>query len=190
MSHAGLDPSPWVLRWVHLVPTGASVLDVACGRGRHARLFAERGCTVDAVDRDPEAEAALAGSGVRVTLADIEGGPWPYAGRRFDAIVVTNYLHRPLFPHLRAALAPRGVLIYETFASGNAAFGKPSNPAFLLAAGELLALARGLHVLGYEDGIVARPVPARVQRLCAVALAADEPATADPARRARLQLSP
>jgi len=144
------------------------VLDVACGGGRHARLFAARGAIVDAVDRDPAAGARLADLGnVRFLAADLERDAWPYEGQRFDAVVVVNYLHRPLFAALRAALAPRGVLIYETFAHGNAAFGRPSNPDFLLAPGELLQACAGLHVLAFEDGVLAQPQPARVQRICA-----------------------
>jgi SAM-dependent methyltransferase len=146
------------------------VLDVACGAGRHSRFFAGRGCSVDAVDRDPDCASGLSGlRNVRFLAADIEAGPWPYAGRRFDAVVVTNYLHRPLLPALRAAVADGGVVLYETFAQGNEAFGKPSNPAFLLAPRELLeAFADGFCAVAYEDGVLAAPRRARVQRLCAV----------------------
>jgi SAM-dependent methyltransferase len=159
-----------VLRFAHLVPSGARVLDVACGNGRHAKFFAARGCDVDAVDRDPACAEAL-GSAPRVCFvcADIEDGPWPYAGQTFDAVVVTNYVHRPLFPALCAAVAEGGVLLYETFAVGNARYGKPSNPAFLLQPRELLdAFGGHFHVLAYEDGYVESPRPARVQRLCAL----------------------
>ena len=86
-------------------------------------------------------------------MADLENGPWPLAGERFDAVVVTNYLWRPLMPSLLASLADGGVLIYETFALGNEAFGRPSNPDFLLRPGELLRCCRGLHVVAYEDGV-------------------------------------
>lgn len=179
--HGTEAPSRWVLRWGALVPAQARVLDLACGAGRHARWFAARGCSVDAVDREPALAAAFeALPQVRFTCADIEGGPWPYADRVFDAIVVTNYLHRPLWPTLRAALALGGVLIYETFAHGNAAFGKPSNPDFLLAPAELLQACAGLHVLGFEDGVVDIPKPARVQRICA--------RRTDPAVLSRLRL--
>lgn len=162
-------PSDWVRRWAPRVASGASVLDVACGGGRHARLFAGLGHPVDAVDRDAAAVAALAGvSGVTALCADIENGPWPYAGRRFGAVVVTHYLHRPLFPALIAALAPDGVLIYETFAQGNERYGRPSNPDFLLRRGELLQAAAGLRIVAYEDLTVESPKPAAVQRICAV----------------------
>ena len=143
------------------------MLDVACGSGRHARLLARMGFDVDAVDRAPE---LFADPPPRVALlgADIEGGPWPYAGRRFDGIVVTNYLHRPLLPQLADSLERGGVLIYETFARGNERFGKPSNPAFLLQPGELLEAVRDrLHVVAYEDLVVDEPRPAAVQRICA-----------------------
>ena len=164
------DPSAWVQRWTPLVRKGGAVLDVACGGGRHARWFAGLGHSVDAVDRDPAAIAALAGvPGVTALCADIEGGPWPYTGRVYAAVVVTNYLHRPLFPHLRAALAPGGVLIYETFGLGNEAYGRPSNPEFLLRPRELLELAGAdWHVVAYENGYVDQPKPAVVQRICAI----------------------
>ena len=165
-----LAASNWVRRFAPLVPAG-EVLDLACGSGRHARLFADLGHAVTAVDRDPAALAASGGPGIATLELDLEreGAPWPFAAGRFAGIVVTNYLHRPLLANLCASLAPNGVLIYETFALGNEAFGKPSNPAFLLRPGELLemAAASGLAVLAYEDGVVLETKPARVQRLCA-----------------------
>jgi SAM-dependent methyltransferase len=166
--HESDSPSAWVRRWAPLICRGARVLDVACGSGRHARFFAACGAMVDAVDRNAVAGQSLQNEpAIRFLAADIETGPWPYAGRRFDAIVVTHYLHRPLFGPLLASLAPGGVLIYETFAQGNAQFGKPSNPDYLLAPGELLQRCAGLHVLAYEDGVVETPRPARLQRICA-----------------------
>lgn len=169
--HDIATPSAWVSRWVDLVPRGGPVLDVACGNGRHARYFAARGHPVEAVDRDPAMLAALSGiAGISTRCADLEGGQWPYEDGRFSGIVVTNYLHRLLFPRLLAGLAPGGVLIYETFAAGNERYGRPSNPAFLLRPGELLELVRGrLRVVGYEDLHVTEPRPAMVQRICAVA---------------------
>ncbi|KHK58734.1 methyltransferase type 12 [Ralstonia sp. A12] len=175
MSTAVLDPhtlaapSPWVARWAAELPAGASVLDVACGSGRHARWLAAHGLRVTGIDRDATALASLAGIAETV-VADIEGGPWPLAaGAVFDAVVVTNYLHRPLWPKLLAAVAPGGRLIYETFAIGNETVGKPSNPAFLLLPGELLSAVQGqLRVIGYEDGFTSSPRDAYVQRVCAV----------------------
>lgn len=165
-------PSPWVARWLPAVPAG-EVLDLACGRGRHARAAAAAGHAVLAVDRDPAALLEAAGPGITTACIDLEGegAAWPFAPGRFAAVVVTNYLHRPLFSDLATALQPGGLLIYETFALGNEAYGKPSNPAFLLAPGELLDVARtyGLHVLAYEDGVVTGPRTARVQRIVAVA---------------------
>jgi len=146
------------------------VLDVASGTGRHARWFASRGHPVDAVDRDAEALARL-NDFDRITTfrADIENGPWPFERGRYASVVVANYLHRPLFPDLLAALAPGGVLIYETFAVGNERYGRPSNPAFLLKPGELLDVVRGrLRVIAYEDLEVTDPKPAAVQRICAL----------------------
>ena len=156
-------PSEWVRRWGELVTRGP-VLDVASGAGRHALLFAERGLEVTAVDREPQSLP-----GVKFVQADLEGGGrWPFEGQRFAAIVVINYLHRPLLPTIERALAEEGVLIYETFMIGNEKFGRPSNPAFLLQPGELLQAFRGLTPIAFEQGYVARPKPAMIQRLCAL----------------------
>ncbi len=161
-SHSSLDePSAWVVRWAPQVKAGP-VLDVASGGGRHARFFRDRGFEVVAVDREP-----VVLEKIKVVTADLEGGPWPFAGQEFGAIVVTNYLHRPLFPRLAESLAPGGVLIYETFMAGNERFGRPSNPDFLLKPGELLKAFASLEVLGFEEGQVERPKPAMTQRICA-----------------------
>ena len=159
-------PSAWVRRWSHLVPAGGAVLDVACGSGRHMRWFAQRGHPVTGVDRSPEAIAAVQGLGEAVQ-ADIEDGPWPFAGRAFAGVVVTNYLWRPLLPAIVQAVAPGGVLIYETFAAGNETVGKPSRPDFLLQPCELLRACAGLRVIGYEDGFLDEPARF-VQRIAAV----------------------
>ncbi|CAN5477795.1 class I SAM-dependent methyltransferase [soil metagenome] len=172
-THSSLAASPWVQRWSHLVSAHGAVLDVACGSGRHMRWFASRGHTVTGVDRSAELIATAAALGEAV-VADIENGPWPFEGRRFDAVVVTNYLWRPLMPVLLASLQPGGVLIYETFAAGNETVGKPSRPDFLLQPGELLAACTCLHVVAYEDGFL--PSPDRfVQRIAAVANRSGEP---------------
>ena len=163
-------PSAWVARWADRLPPGGKVLDVASGGGRHARFLAGRGHPVEAVDRDPAALSGLAGvAGVSTRCADLEGGPWPYEGELFAGVVVVNYLHRPLFSRLLAALAPGGALIYETFAAGNERYGRPSNPAFLLQPGELLDVVKGrLSVIAFEDLYVPDPKPAMVQRICAI----------------------
>lgn len=163
--------SAWVRRFVPNIRQGGAVLDLACGGGRHARLLAEFGYQVEAVDRDAVALAQLrAVTGVSVRVADLEHGHWPYAGRRFDGIVVTNYLHRSLLPLIEGALSDGGVLIYETFMAGNERYGRPSNPDFLLRPQELLevATAGGLRVVAYEEGEVTFPKPAVIQRLCAM----------------------
>ncbi|RYF15260.1 MAG: class I SAM-dependent methyltransferase [Comamonadaceae bacterium] len=164
--HGTEAPSPWIVRWSHLVPAGGAVLDLACGRGRHMRWFAARGHPVTGVDRDADALATLAGVGETVA-ADIENGPWPLDGRQFAAVVVTNYLWRPLLPRILAAVAPGGVLLHETFAQGNETVGKPARPDFLLAPGELLRAYGGLRVVAFEDGFLETP-ERFVQRIAAV----------------------
>jgi len=175
MPHQNLPPSPWITRFESLlrscaadreVPRG---LDLACGHGRHVRWLAARGWRMTAVDRDGTALATLADLGDRVHAieADIEGGPWPLEGRAFDAVVVTNYLWRPLLPRIVASVAPGGVLLYETFALGNETVGRPSRPDFLLAPGELLQACAGLRIVAFEDGFLNTP-ERFVQRVAAV----------------------
>jgi SAM-dependent methyltransferase len=165
-----MPASAWVLRHAALVPAGAPVLDVAAGAGRHARLFLERGHPVVAVDRDVSSLAPH--PSLRIVRADLEdGSPWPLPGERFGGIVVTNYLHRPLFPSLLDALLPGGALLYETFMVGNERLGHPRNPDFLLRPGELRNVVGGrLRVVAFEEGEVAAPRPAVVQRIAAVGL--------------------
>ena len=173
-SHPSLEPSPWIVRFAHLVPREATVLDLACGHGRHARFFAGRGARVLALDRDADALSALAGiRGVDTRVADLEAGGWPLGDECFDAIVVTNYLHRPLFAPMLAALAPDGALLYETFAAGNEAYGRPSNPAFLLERNELVeVLGKRLTIVAFEQGHSStQGRDAVVQRVAAVGTA-------------------
>lgn len=163
-------PLPWVERFARLIPKSGEVLDLACGGGRHARLLATLGYRVEAVDRDPGLLEALQDiPGVSVRVADLEEGDWPYAGRTFAGIVVTQYLFRPRIPDLLALLADPGVLIYETFMVGNERYGRPANPQFLLRSGESLAWvqARGWRVVAFEEGQVDRPRASVVQRVCA-----------------------
>ena len=157
--HASQTPSAWVQRWSHLVRPGGTVLDVACGQGRHAYWFYKRNHPLTLVDIAQAAmdSIAIPAASCEKVVADIEAGPWPLAGRQFDAVVVTNYLWRPLLPTLLASLAPGAVLLYETFAQGNETVGKPSRPDFLLHAGELLDVCRGLRVVAYEDGFEEEP---------------------------------
>ncbi len=175
--HGQYAPSPWVARFAPLVAAGGTVLDLACGNGRHTRLFRARGHSVVALDADISGIGDMGSdSGVEAIAADLEGGaPWPLGNRRFSCIVVANYLHRPLFPHILAALDEGGVLIYETFAQGNEKFGRPRNPDFLLAPGELFRVVQGrLQVVAFEHGAVSTPRPAVVQRICAVDCASRE----------------
>jgi len=169
-AHALDAPSAWVRRWTHLLAAGATVLDVACGHGRHMRWLSEQGCQVTGLDRSADALAAAKAYG-EVVLADIENNDWPLlhngVARQFDGVVVTNYLWRALLPMIAASVRPGGVLIYETFAQGNETVGKPSRPDFLLAHGELLEHFANWQVVAYEDGFLESP-PRFVQRIAAI----------------------
>ncbi len=162
-----MTASSWIVTWAGLAPAGATVLDIAAGKGRHTRFFAERSHPVTAIDRD--VGGLPAADNIEIIAADLEdGSPWPLAGRKFGAVVVTNYLHRPLFPMLLDSVGPDGVLLYETFMIGNERFGKPSRPEFLLNDGELLELVRGrFSVIAYEARTISEPRMAMVQRIAA-----------------------
>ncbi len=189
---AVLQASPWVLRFAEMIPkrtvesnlhgddvldiaagpvlniAAGQVLDIAAGSGRHSRALAAMGYAVVAVDRDV---AGFAGPPPGVTLfkADLELDPWPFSNQQFAGVVVTNYLHRPLLPFMVAAVAPGGILIYETFAIGNEQFGRPARPEFLLQPEELLDAVRGeLQVIAYENTFIQEPKPAMVQRITAI----------------------
>ncbi len=176
LAHQVSAPSAWVTRFAPLIAAGGTVLDVACGQGRHVRWLAAQGWRVTGVDRDEVATSALCGV-AEIIVSDIEASPWPLPQRRFDGVVVTNYLWRALLPTLKQSLASGGVLIYETFADGQQQIGKPSRPDFLLQTGELLQAFAGLRVVAFEDGF--EHDPARfVQRLVAVCEA--EPTALEP----------
>lgn len=175
MAHCSTEASAWVSRFASRIPQGL-VLDLACGSGRHARLLAALGYQVLAVDRDAAVISTLLGAGLQTREFDLEQpdaasqADWPLAPSSYSGVVVTNYLHRPLMAPLLASVAAGGVLIYETFAQGNGQFGKPANPDFLLAPGELIKLvldSGGWHVIAFEDGYVDSPKPALIQRICA-----------------------
>ncbi|MES2943595.1 MAG: class I SAM-dependent methyltransferase [Pseudomonadota bacterium] len=171
--HGSEAPSAWVKRWSHLVKPGGLILDVACGQGRHASWFYSLNHAVALVDRSQQAidSIVIPADFCEKVVADIENGPWPFAGRQFDAVIVTNYLWRPLMPTLLTSLAPGGVLIYETFTQGNETVGKPSRADFLLRTGELLHICQGLRVVAFEDGFQeeAGAASARyIQRIAAV----------------------
>ncbi|WP_353133376.1 class I SAM-dependent methyltransferase [Limnohabitans sp.] len=164
--HGQEATSAWVACWSHLLPAGCSVLDLACGHGRHMHHFAGLGHAVIGVDRNPDAIAAVSRLGETI-CADIENGPWPLVGRKFGGVIVTNYLWRPLWPHVLQSLGPNGVLIYETFSAGNETVGKPSRPDFLLNPAELLSACKDLRVVAFEEGFLDRP-ERFVQRIVAV----------------------
>ncbi|MDP1900965.1 MAG: class I SAM-dependent methyltransferase [Rubrivivax sp.] len=171
------EPSAWLTRWAHLLPPGGTVLDLACGSGRHTRWMAAQGWRVTGVDRNADAVEPLRAL-AEIVVADLEAAPWPLPGRRFDAVVVTNYLWRALWPALHDALAEGGVLIYETFAAGQQHIGRPSRPEFLLDTGELLRACAGLRIVAFEEGLA--PDPARfMQRIVAVK---SRPSTGEPPR--------
>jgi SAM-dependent methyltransferase len=191
--HALLPPSPWITRFAallrgvreaHAAPPRA--LDLACGHGRHTRWLVSQGWQVTAVDRDVEALATLAdlGSSVQRIAADLEQGAWPLPGERFQAIVITNYLWRPLWPHILDALASGGVLLVETFAAGQETVGRPRRPEFLLQPGELLTVCAALRIVAYEDGFLDEPARF-VQRIAAV-----RPCSAQESPPPRYPLSP
>lgn len=176
MPHGSSAASGWVRRWSHLYKPGQTVLDVACGAGRHMAWFSAQGLLATGIDRSETALAQARAHG-HVVLADIENHPWPLQGpdgaQTFDVVVVTNYLWRALLPTIINSVAPGGLLVYETFALGNQAFGKPSNPDFLLRDGELLSACQGMTILGFEQGLLREP-PRCVQRI-----AACKPTTSD-----------
>jgi SAM-dependent methyltransferase len=163
-------PEDWVRRHMDLIPGGGPVLDLAAGKGRHSRLLLAAGHEVIAADRNLEGLSDLAGQErFRAVGIDLEAKSWPFGAAEFAAIVVVNYLHRPMFPHLAGALKDGGVLIYQTFAAGNEAYGRPKNPDFLLQPGELLAaFTPALTVIAYQHGVVQRPAPAVIQRIAAI----------------------
>jgi SAM-dependent methyltransferase len=152
------SPSSWLVQHAGLLPRDGRALDVASGRGRHALWLAEHGLTTVAVDRDADAMRALNEAArarhlpLRIEVRDLEGGATPFHSSTYDVIVVVHYLHRPLFPALIEALAPNGLLLYETFTTAQAARGKPTNPDFLLKPGELLDLVRPLEILASREG--------------------------------------
>ena len=166
-------PSAWVRRFGPLIRQGGRVLDLAAGGGRHTELLLDMGFRVTCVDRDIAGLRPLAGDKCEIHAMDLETGAPESAlaplGGGFDGIVVTNYLHRPLFASIAAALAPDGVLIYETFALGNERFGRPRNPDFLLRPGELIDAFAALTLVAFEAGEVTLPRPSVIQRIAAIA---------------------
>ena len=165
-SHGAQAPSQWIARFAHLVRPQGQVLDIACGLGRHMRLFHAKNHDVTGIDKAQAAIDAVANLGPAIQ-ADIENGPWPLPGQQFDAVVVTNYLWRPLWPQILDSVKPGGLLLYETFAQGNEAFGKPSRADFLLAPGELLQVCNGWQIIAYEHGQLRQPERV-VQRIAAI----------------------
>jgi SAM-dependent methyltransferase len=164
-------PVAWVKRFGGLVPAGGEVLDVACGRGRHGRFFHGLGHPVVMLDRDITRVTDMASfERVEIVAQDLEAGrPWPLDGRRFAGVIVVNYLHRPILPHIVASVAEGGVLIYETFSVGQETLGRPSNPDYLLHREELLIRVRPeLRVVAFEDMEETFPEPAFRQRVVAV----------------------
>jgi len=183
--HASTAPSAWLERWAHLIAPASPVLDVACGHGRHLRWAAALGHQPLGIDRDPLA-LATARRFAPVVEADIENGPWPLVGQTFGAVLVTNYLWRPLLPQLLASLAPDGVLLYETFAVGNETVGRPACADFLLRPLELVEACATLRVVAYEHGFLSSP-ERFVQRIAAVR---SDAAAVPPRHRLWLESSP
>jgi SAM-dependent methyltransferase len=164
-----LQPSPWVVKYADLIPAGAKVLDLACGNGRHSKFFIKKSCRVTAVDIDIRPLDALSEHpNCKIIKADLESQDEWILASDFDAVIVTNYLHRPLFRYLPMALAPNGILIYQTFMVGNEKYGKPSNPDYLLAKGELkTAFDKHFDIIEFSQGFSAKPKDAVTQQICA-----------------------
>ena len=162
-------PSPWIVKYTPLIRKEGSVLDLACGNGRHAIWLAKQGYQVDAIDRDAQVVSNMAGmDNINVFIVDLEASDWPHSDQRYDGIIVSRYLYRPLLQTLAAILNPGGVLIYETFMAGNEHYGKPSNPDFLLLPNELLEIYSPLlSIIAFEQGEETTPKPAVMQRICA-----------------------
>jgi len=162
-------PSPWIVKNTPLIRKNGRVLDLACGTGRHAIWLAKQGYQVDAIDRDAQVVSSMVEiDNINVVILDLEAGDWPQSGQRYDGLVVSRYLYRPLLQTLATLLNPGGVLIYETFMVGNERYGKPSNPHFLLRPNELLEIYSPLlNVISFEQGEEQLPRPAVMQRICA-----------------------
>jgi SAM-dependent methyltransferase len=169
MTHQSLaEPSPWVVKHLPLIKKGGRVLDLACGNGRHAIWIAQQGYQVDAIDRDVQAVSGMLDmDNINVQILDIEAGEWPGPGQKYDGIVVSRYLYRPLLTSLPEILNSGGVLIYETFMVGNERYGKPGNPNFLLSSNELLSVYSPLlSIISFEQVEESNPKPAVIQRIC------------------------
>jgi len=164
-----IEPSCWLQRHSSLIPHSGPILDIAAGSGRHTQYLLDKGHVVISIDKDVSRLARIKSSRLFIARVDLETPkPWPFKNGAFAAIIVTNYLHRPLLPQIINGLAVGGLLVYETFANGNEKFGKPTNPDYLLKAGELIQLTLGhLHILAYEDLTVDQPRPAQIQRIVA-----------------------
>jgi len=162
-------PSKWVVRFADKIEPNGTVLDLACGSGRHTDFFLQRGHHVTATDiNTSKVEGNYDTNKLIIIQSDLEKLPWPFSQNAFSAIVVINYLYRPLFPKIVSSLKPNGLLIYETFAKGNEKFGRPKNPEYLLKPGELLSGSfSNLKILAFEDLVVTEPKLAAVQRVCA-----------------------
>tara|TARA_Y100001970_G_C14259923_1_gene879517 strand:+ start:15129 stop:15680 length:552 start_codon:yes stop_codon:yes gene_type:complete len=163
------QPSEWVMRFSNYITPKSKVLDVACGSGRHSSLMLSLGHRVTSIDIDVSGLFYLKRqSNLRIIETDLENKPWPLGKEKFQAIIVTNYLYRPLIPQLVNSLSTNGLLIYETFAKGNEVFGRPRNPKYLLDRGELISFfSDKLNIIAYEDLEVISPRKSVKQRICA-----------------------
>jgi len=164
-----MEPFKWVVTHAALIAPKGDVLDLACGNGRHTRFALDQGFRVMAIDINlTGVEDLLDRTNLAVMETDLEEGFWPLGNAQFDGIIVTNYLHRPLFPHIVGALAPGGVLIYETFMAGNEAYGRPANPDFLLQPNELKDVCKRLDIVAFEQGLEDDDKPAVKQKIVAI----------------------
>lgn len=164
------EPSAWIVKYAPLINKKGRVLDLACGNGRHAMWFAKYDFHVDAMDCDDQVTSNMVGiNNINVIVVDVEASDWPQSDQRYDGLVVSRYLYRPLLQTLATMLNPGGVLIYETFMVGNERYGKPSNPDFLLRPNELFEVYSPLlSIVSFEQGEEEMPRPVVMQRICAI----------------------
>ena len=163
-------PNKWVECYSSLIPSGGSVLDLACGSGRHTGMLLNKGYQVTAVDIDTTLiKQNFSNKNLNIVKCDLESlSFWPFEKNSFLGIIVVNYLHRPLFSKIIESLREEGVLVYQTFADGHSRYGKPKNPDYLLKRGELKTVFDSMKIISYQHGYLSYPSQSIIQRICCV----------------------